>query len=148
MLLWSRAPALEPALVETADDVFKRVFLGLPLPVAARIGVLGGKLRLGRVKGDCLVQLRPLKPVGRQVDRLEQLVERILAGVLNLQLRYQELQESEKLFPAHHLEGHDQRHLAVDLHKLLGLDLVVDLVLVLEVQLPVEPPGGGIDQRT
>ena len=46
------APALEPALVEAADDFFKRVFLLLGIVRATWVWVLWIKLGFGCIKHD------------------------------------------------------------------------------------------------
>src|SRR4051812_39185303 len=61
LLLRRSAPALEPTLVEDADDLFERVFLWLPIPVPSGVWILWLKLTGRRIKTDVMVEFRALE---------------------------------------------------------------------------------------
>ncbi|HEU4774484.1 MAG TPA: hypothetical protein VFS82_08215, partial [Lysobacter sp.] len=138
LLLRRRAPALEPALVEGADDLVQRILLRLAAVVTTRVGILRIQLGLGSIQADAVVEFGPLQAIGRQVHGFQQLVQRVLVGILDPQFRHQKLEEPEQLFPVNDLERKDRRHLAIDLHELARLDLEVDLSLFFQFQLMVE----------
>ena len=68
LLFRRRAPALEPAFVEGADDLVQRILLRLAVPVAAGIGILRVKLRIRGIQLDALVELGALQLVNLVVD--------------------------------------------------------------------------------
>lgn len=60
LLLWRRAPALKPPLVETANDVIQWVGFQIAIAVATRVRVLRCQFRFGRIETNFMVQLRSL----------------------------------------------------------------------------------------
>ncbi|MNG37936.1 hypothetical protein D3C84_1254420 [compost metagenome] len=80
-----------------------------------------------------MVQLDPFQPIGREVNRIKQSVDFVGVFVLHFEFRNQKLEEPEQLFPGHNLVRHDRGHLAVDLYELFGLDLEIDLGLILQL---------------
>lgn len=107
----------------------------------------GAQLGFCVIQGNAVVQLDPLQTIGSQVNRVEQRVDFVGVFVFDLEFRDQELEEPEQFFPGHNLVRHDRSHLPVDLHELLGLDLEIDLGLILQLQFHVEALNGDIDQH-